>query len=67
MYDFALQMRVLRTKRKEMGVCIYCTGPLVTSTMCERCADKKRPGTNELIMREKMRYPLTRKRAERNR
>lgn len=43
------------------GVCIYCGGPLLTTTMCERCADKKRTVSGEAVMREKRRYPLTRK------
>ncbi|RKP55392.1 hypothetical protein D7Z26_09375 [Cohnella endophytica] len=63
MNDPALAMRLLRARRKEAGVCIYCGGPLLTTTMCEPCADKKRPGTGETAMRAKRRYPLVRKSA----
>lgn len=66
MYDAALQMRLLRAQRKALGACIYCGGSvLVTSTMCLVCADKKRPGTEPLIMRNKRRYPIQRRSAVR--
>ncbi|MFC5405926.1 hypothetical protein [Cohnella soli] len=61
MNDPAMMMRRLRARRKAEGVCIYCGGSLLTTTMCERCADKKRTVSVEAVMREKRRYPIYRK------
>jgi hypothetical protein len=31
--------RDVRQRRRDSGVCIYCSGPLTTETMCQGCAD----------------------------
>jgi recombinational DNA repair protein RecR len=58
----ALAMRKLREERKQSELCIYCgSDQIITETMCEACADKKRGSTIPAVKRTAKRYPIYRK------
>lgn len=61
MSNTALKMRQIRYERKANHQCIYCGDPIVTETMCEYHANKKRSSNEEIQFRNKKRYPVRRK------